>query len=60
METLKEYLEKKKAHLITSLNDDNARKDDPILGRFLQGRAVIEEDYLKTLDEILDFIKDME
>ena len=47
MEALKEYLEKKKAHLITSLNDDNARKDDPILGRFLQGRAVIEEDYLK-------------
>lgn len=60
METLKEFLEKKKAHIITSLNDDNARKDDPILGRFLQGRAVVEEDYLKTIDEVLEFIKNME
>lgn len=60
METLKEYLEKKKASLITSLNDDTVRKTDPIVGQFMRGRVVIEEDYLKTVDEILNFLNNME
>ena len=60
METLKEYIEKKKASLITSLNDDTARKTDPIVGQFMRGRVVIEEDYLKTVDEILNFLNNME
>ena len=60
MEALKEYLEKKKAHLITSLNEDSTRKTDPIVGQFMRGRVVIEEDYLKTVDEILEYIKGME
>ena len=60
METLKEYLEKKKASLITNLNDDTARKTDPIVGQFMRGRVVIEEDYLKTVDEILEFLKGIE
>ena len=60
MEALKEYLEKKKAHLITNLSEDSTRKTDPIVGQFMRGRVVVEEDYLKTIDDILSFIKGME
>ena len=57
METLKEYVEKVRAHLLTDLTADEARTGDPIIGQFMKGRVVIENHYLKTLDQILDMLK---
>lgn len=60
MEALKEFLEKKKASILINLKEDTARIKDPIVGQFMRGRSVIEEDYLATLDNILDYLKEKE
>ena len=60
MEALKEFLEKKKASILINLKEDTARIKDPIVGQFMRGRSVIEEDYLATLDNVLDYLKEKE
>lgn len=59
METLREYIEKKRGRLLTEIKDDEGRKNDPIIGQFMRGRLVIENNYLDTLNDILDMIKEM-
>ena len=57
MEVIKEYIEKKRARLLTEIRDDESRKNDAIIGQFMKGRLVVEEHYLKTLDEIMEMLK---
>lgn len=59
METVREYIEKKRARLMTEIKDDEQRKDDPIIGQFMKGRLVVENHYLETLDDILDMMKEI-
>ena len=58
MEILREYIEKKRARLLTEMKEDDSRKNDPILGQFMKGRLVVEGHYLETLDTILEMIKE--
>lgn len=58
MENLKNYIEKVRAHLLIELKEDEARKNDPIIGQFMKGRIAVENNYLKTLDTILDMLKE--
>jgi len=58
MEALREYIEKKRARLLTEMKDDEGRKNDPIIGQFMKGRLVAEGHYLETLDDILGMIKE--
>lgn len=60
METIREYIEKKRARLLTEIKDDDQRKDDPIIGQFMKGRLVVENYYLETLENILEMIKDLD
>ncbi len=59
MEIVREYIEKKRARLMTEIKDDEQRKDDPIIGQFMKGRLVVENYYLETLDDILDMMKEI-
>ena len=58
MESVRDYIEKVRARLMREMEGDKARTTDPIIGRFMEGRVVIEKDYLETLDNILDMLKE--
>ena len=56
MEELKQYLETVIALTTKHIAEDEARKTDPINGRFFEGRVVIEKNTLDTLKKISDMV----
>lgn len=53
MERIKEMLEDRKAILRAHISEDKGRVRDPIIGRFMEGRIVIEEETIDFIDRVL-------
>lgn len=56
MEQIKEMVEDRRAILKSHYSEDMARKNDRIVGRFMEGRAVIENEEAEWLDKLLEVI----
>jgi len=53
-----EYIERKRAALLTDIKGDEARTGDPIIGNHMKGRLAVEQHYLQVLEELMDMIKE--
>ena len=56
MEAIKQMIEDRKAILQAHKAEDAQRTGDPILGRFMEGRAVIESEEIEWLDRLLEAV----
>ena len=56
-EKAKSFMEEKKIFLMNDFNDDKAKKNDPIEGRYYSGRLAVEEHSIEILDEIIGMFK---
>lgn len=56
MEELKNYLETIIALTTKHISEDEARTNDPINGRFFEGRLVIERNDLIEFKKIMDMV----
>lgn len=53
-----EFIERRRAALLTDIKGDEARTNDPIIGNHMKGRLAVEQHYLQTLEDLMEIIKE--
>lgn len=56
MEEIKSMIEDRKAILKAHSAEDRSRENDAIIGRFMAGRAVVEDEEIAFLDRLLEAV----
>lgn len=56
MEAIKSMIEDRRAILKAHSTEDRDREYDPIIGRFMAGRAVVEDEEVEFLNRLLEAV----